>query len=588
MEKNIRILEALRMQPLSDEEKEKRHILGRLYGPIATCTDSTRNGRRYNNELWEKALSDDVFIEKVNNKSLFLELGHPQDREETDMEKVCACIPEVPKIVDGDLYAYVDILDTPNGKLLKTLCDYGFVPGISSRGSGDIMPNDEVDPETFFLETWDIVQLPAVKKARLAVCESLAPQKDALTRALVEDFKGKTNKEKEAMKEALNNLQLGVDLTEARSKKVKKGKRDSSEFLPGGTPVDINDIPWGEMPRKSANVLTEDGEVIDILDDDDDLLAIEEPEEKDDVKGSKIDFDIVPAEESDAEDDVEEIEEPEDVEEKEEEDEDKEDSEEEFDVTTIKDLLNLFDDADEDAEVVFNPIIIGDKKYEDVEYSVNVDKDENKVYIDVICNDTESDSAEDKEVDADKEEQIKDEAEEIEADVEAEEEKIDSDKEETEDEAIDNGLDDVLENLKELVRSKELLETEIKSLRKSKAVSDTKVEKLAEELNRYKESFERTSAIAAKATELTKTVEKLTEAVNVKDGQLNDLRTKYAKATKINESLETKATENKQLNESLETARIGQRLIEIVQVGIALQKRLGNQILVFHFLPSFF
>jgi hypothetical protein len=69
------------------------------------------------------------------------------------MEKVCACIPEMPRIVDGDLYAYVDILDTKNGRLLKTLCDYGFVPGISSRGSGDIMANDEVDPETFFLET---------------------------------------------------------------------------------------------------------------------------------------------------------------------------------------------------------------------------------------------------------------------------------------------------------------------------------------------------------------------------------------------------------------------------------------------------
>lgn len=59
----------------------------------------------------------------------------------------------MPKIIDGDLYAYVDILDTANGRLLKTLCDYGFVPGISSRGSGDVLDNDEVDPDTFFLET---------------------------------------------------------------------------------------------------------------------------------------------------------------------------------------------------------------------------------------------------------------------------------------------------------------------------------------------------------------------------------------------------------------------------------------------------
>ena len=34
--KTKQILEALQMQPLSDEEKASRHILGRLYGPIAT------------------------------------------------------------------------------------------------------------------------------------------------------------------------------------------------------------------------------------------------------------------------------------------------------------------------------------------------------------------------------------------------------------------------------------------------------------------------------------------------------------------------------------------------------------------------
>lgn len=207
--KKMRILEALQMQPLSEEEKASRHILGRLYGPIATTKEKTRNGRGYNRELWEKALSDEIFREKVANKSLFLELGHPLDREETDMEKVCACIPEMPKIVDGDLYAYVDILDTNNGRLLKTLCDYGFVPGISSRGSGDIMSNDEVDPETFFLETWDIVQLPAVKKARLAVCESLGNK--TLTMALRESLEQAGEEEKADIKETLDRLNISLE-----------------------------------------------------------------------------------------------------------------------------------------------------------------------------------------------------------------------------------------------------------------------------------------------------------------------------------------------------------------------------------------
>lgn len=46
-----KILEALQLQPLTDEEKSKKHILARLYGPIATCKEKTRNGRGYNREL---------------------------------------------------------------------------------------------------------------------------------------------------------------------------------------------------------------------------------------------------------------------------------------------------------------------------------------------------------------------------------------------------------------------------------------------------------------------------------------------------------------------------------------------------------
>ena len=210
--KNKKVLEALQMQPLSEEEKASRHILGRLYGPIATCKEGTRNGRKYNKALWVKALADEIFQEKIANKSLFLELGHPADREETDMSCVCACIPEMPKIVNDDLYAYVDILDTPNGRLLKTFCDYGFIPGISSRGSGDIMANDEVDPETFFLETWDIVQLPAVKKARLTMCESLNNKK-SLKAALQESYDAANDEDKKVMKETLDNLDIKLDET---------------------------------------------------------------------------------------------------------------------------------------------------------------------------------------------------------------------------------------------------------------------------------------------------------------------------------------------------------------------------------------
>ena len=244
--KNKKVLEALQMQPLSEEEKASRHILGRLYGPIATCKEGTRNGRKYNKELWIKALNDEIFQEKIANKSLFLELGHPADREETDMKCVCACIPEMPKIVNDDLYAYVDILDTPNGRLLKTFCDYGFIPGISSRGSGDIMANDEVDPETFFLETWDIVQLPAVKKARLTMCESLNNKK-SLKAALQESYDAANDEDKKVMKETLDNLDIKLDETAEDEIPVEDPEAPIEETL-----VEAGETPAEETEETSA------------------------------------------------------------------------------------------------------------------------------------------------------------------------------------------------------------------------------------------------------------------------------------------------------------------------------------------------
>ena len=322
--KKMKILEALQMQPLSEEEKASRHILGRLYGPIATTKEKTRNGRGYNKELWEKALSDEIFREKIANKSLFLELGHPLDREETDMEKVCACIPEMPKIVDGDLYAYVDILDTNNGRLLKTLCDYGFVPGISSRGSGDIMSNDEVDPETFFLETWDIVQLPAVKKARLSVCESLGSK--TLTMALRESLEKASDEEKAEIKDTLNKL--NIDLNEE---------------------VD-DDVPFAPDPVDEDNILLEDSDE------------------------EEVEIEVA---------DDEEVEEP--VEEEQADDAETEDEVKETDAYTVGDIIKEFKEYDKKLEVEFKPIVIDDKEYEITALDFD-DSEEGKVVVNINYN----------------------------------------------------------------------------------------------------------------------------------------------------------------------------------------------------------
>ena len=210
-----KIREMLAFEDLTTEEKQKRHILGRLYGPVADVVNPTRNGRKYSEELWENVFNNPIMKEKFNNKVMYGELGHPEDRTEIDMEKIAVSMPEPPKKdKDGRLIAYLDILDTPNGRILKTLCDYGSTLGISSRGTGDLYTDDDgeeaVDPETYDCECFDIVLVPAVESARLQFTEGLSKQK-TMKQALCESLEKASDEDRKVMEEALHNLNIDVE-----------------------------------------------------------------------------------------------------------------------------------------------------------------------------------------------------------------------------------------------------------------------------------------------------------------------------------------------------------------------------------------
>ena len=466
--KNKKVLEALQMQPLSEEEKASRHILGRLYGPIATCKEGTRNGRKYNKALWIKALNDEIFQEKIANKSLFLELGHPADREETDMKCVCACIPEMPKIVNDDLYAYVDILDTPNGRLLKTFCDYGFIPGISSRGSGDIMANDEVDPETFFLETWDIVQLPAVKKARLTMCESLNNKK-SLKAALQESYNAANDEDKKVMKETLDNLDIKLD-----------------ETIEDEIPVEDPEAPIEETLVEAEEAPVEETE--------------ETPAEE---------VEVPVEEETPVEDTVEEA--PE--------------------APTIGTFADELKDYDKELPLEWKPIVIDGKEYP-IEAVAFDDSEEGKILAEV------SYALPEEEIAINDEEVVAEEPAEKEPEIPAEE-------------AGDAGEDEVIESLKEAVRQKDLLESEVRDLKNQKTVSDAEVQGLKEELEKYKGGFMRVSELASKSTTLEKEKKALTEQLNLKNAEIKDLKSKVENHISLTESAKAEKVKVTELTEKL-------------------------------------
>lgn len=198
---------------LTPEEQKERGILGRLVGTIADFKHPTRNGRLYTEQLWDNVFNDPIMKEKIATKSCFGEIGHPESRSETDMEKIAICLAEEPKkCADGTLKGVFDILDTPNGRILKTLCDYGCKVGVSSRGTGDVMEDWKggqiVDPKTYQCECWDAVILPSVESARPNYLHESLNSNNELKKALNEDLNTATPEAKKVMEETLKQLNI--------------------------------------------------------------------------------------------------------------------------------------------------------------------------------------------------------------------------------------------------------------------------------------------------------------------------------------------------------------------------------------------
>lgn len=203
----------LKFKDLSEEEKTRRGILGTLYGPIASIVKSTRNGRKYPDEVWEKVFSSNITKEMLNNGGIPGELDHPTDRTETCSEKIAIMMPEAPKKDKaGHLVARFDIIDTPNGRVAYALAKYGFKFGISSRGTGDTFEDyngeETVDADTYDFQAFDLVLLPACEDARLKLAESLDTRKIKLSKALNEALESANEDERKIMKETLDNLDI--------------------------------------------------------------------------------------------------------------------------------------------------------------------------------------------------------------------------------------------------------------------------------------------------------------------------------------------------------------------------------------------
>ena len=198
------------------ESKELRKgCIGRLEGVCADFKNPTRNERLYGLKLWENVFSNELFQEAIRTKTAFGELDHPEDRFEVLSELACVVMTDynIDK-ENGVVTGGFDVLNTPQGRILKSLLDYGCQMGVSSRGTGDIIETEngeEVDPETYEFSCFDVVSTPAVMKARQTYTESIKQKnkRNTLTESIKSEITNcNSEMELNAIKNTISNAHV--------------------------------------------------------------------------------------------------------------------------------------------------------------------------------------------------------------------------------------------------------------------------------------------------------------------------------------------------------------------------------------------
>ena len=135
-----------------------------IEGVFAQAEQKNRNGRIYPKPIMEAAVNKYV-TDQVSKDRAFGELNHP-DGPTVNLDKVSHKITEL-AFKGNDVVGKAQILDTPNGQIVKGLLDGGVRLGVSTRGMGSLENRNGAMyvKDDFVLNTVDIVQDPSAPGA---------------------------------------------------------------------------------------------------------------------------------------------------------------------------------------------------------------------------------------------------------------------------------------------------------------------------------------------------------------------------------------------------------------------------------------
>lgn len=239
------------MTYMAESKESASPFLAYFEGPAADYKHPTRNSRMYPLELWTRVIESEDFKEAMSTRTCLGELNHPFDdsRLDIDLREVAIVLLSLDIHEDGIVWAKFGILDTPNGRLLKTLLDSGCQIGVSSRGSGDISEDPEdgpmVEADTYYFVCFDAVVTPAVVAARPSMHESYDPtatEHTTLTETLSTQISNaKSTNELSTIQSIVESLNLPeMDAIKA-SIDIKSSELQNGENISSGLMTDLEE-----------------------------------------------------------------------------------------------------------------------------------------------------------------------------------------------------------------------------------------------------------------------------------------------------------------------------------------------------------
>lgn len=146
--KNLKMITESNYDIQINESKDKKLY---IEGIFASAETKNANNRIYPKKIMEREY--DRLMEKVKQRTCLGEIGHPENRSETDLTKAAILVEDL-QWQGNDIHGKARVLSTPYGQIAKSLIEDNVKFGISTRGLGT------VDEKTGYVN--DDLQLLAV------------------------------------------------------------------------------------------------------------------------------------------------------------------------------------------------------------------------------------------------------------------------------------------------------------------------------------------------------------------------------------------------------------------------------------------